>query len=245
MYIFESRVRYSELGADEKLTFPALIDYFQDCSSFHSEDLGVGQTCLDENHLAWIVNFWQVRVFRYPGLGEQIRTGTSPYEMKGFMGFRNFCMETAEGERLAEAASVWSLMDRESMSPRRIPPEMLERYTLSEPFPMKYASRKIPVPEGEGEKGSVICVEEYHLDVNLHVNNSQYIRFVLAQLPEALHPVELQIEYKSQARLGDRIFPEIYRREGDPFTTVALRDREGKDYVIARVQTEQDGILQV
>ena len=41
MYTFESRVRYSEVDAEGKLPVPGIIDYFQDCSVFQSEDLGV------------------------------------------------------------------------------------------------------------------------------------------------------------------------------------------------------------
>ena len=42
MYTFESRVRYSEVDHTELITLPAIINYFQDCSTFQSEDLGVG-----------------------------------------------------------------------------------------------------------------------------------------------------------------------------------------------------------
>ena len=42
MYTFESRIRYSETGSEGRLTMASLINYFQDCSTFHSEDLGLG-----------------------------------------------------------------------------------------------------------------------------------------------------------------------------------------------------------
>lgn len=42
MYSFTSRVRYSEIGQDGRLTIPALVDYLQDCTTFGSEELGLG-----------------------------------------------------------------------------------------------------------------------------------------------------------------------------------------------------------
>ncbi len=39
MYTFQSRIRYSEVGPDGRLTLESLLDYFQDASTFHSEDL--------------------------------------------------------------------------------------------------------------------------------------------------------------------------------------------------------------
>lgn len=42
MYTIESRVRFSEVGEDGYLTIPAIVNYFQDCSTFQSEELGRG-----------------------------------------------------------------------------------------------------------------------------------------------------------------------------------------------------------
>ena len=36
MYEFDSRVRYSEVDHHGTMTVPALINYFQDCSTFQS-----------------------------------------------------------------------------------------------------------------------------------------------------------------------------------------------------------------
>ena len=108
MYTFDSRVRYSETGEEGLLSLPAIVDYFQDVSTFQSEDLGIGIDFLKEKDLLWVMSAWQVVVHRYPALGEKIRIGTIPYELRGFMGLRNFFMDTEGGERLAAANSVWS-----------------------------------------------------------------------------------------------------------------------------------------
>ena len=42
MYAFDSRIRYSETDSEGRLTLNALLNYFQDCSTFHSEDVGLG-----------------------------------------------------------------------------------------------------------------------------------------------------------------------------------------------------------
>ena len=45
-YSFESRVRFSEIGEDGCLTLPGILDYFQDCCTFESEQTGVGMEVL-------------------------------------------------------------------------------------------------------------------------------------------------------------------------------------------------------
>ena len=47
MYTFDSRVRYSETDVNGTLSVTAAVNYFQDCSTFQSEDLGVGVLLAD------------------------------------------------------------------------------------------------------------------------------------------------------------------------------------------------------
>ena len=86
MYSFDSRIRYSECDSEGKLAVTALLNYFQDCSTMQSEDLGVGVKALHERGTLWVVNSWHIEIIRMPGLGERIETGTIPYEIRGFFG---------------------------------------------------------------------------------------------------------------------------------------------------------------
>lgn len=74
MYEFDSRVRYSEVDHHGTMTVPALINYFQDCSTFQSEDLGIGTTVLKEEKRAWILSYWQVILNRKPELGRKLQS---------------------------------------------------------------------------------------------------------------------------------------------------------------------------
>ena len=98
-YEFEGKVRYSEIDHRATMTLPALINYFQDCSTFQSEEVGLGMEVLREWKRFWVLSAWQVIVDRYPYLGEEITTSTWAYGFRSFLGMRNFCMETKGGER--------------------------------------------------------------------------------------------------------------------------------------------------
>ena len=60
MYQYKSRVRYSEVNSNKVMTLSALTDYFQDCCTFQSEDLGVGMDYLKKEKRAWVLNSWQI-----------------------------------------------------------------------------------------------------------------------------------------------------------------------------------------
>ena len=110
MYSFSNRVRYSEVNSEKELTLPSLLDYLQDCCTFESEDFGVGVDYLAKEQVAWILSSWEIKVYRYPQMGQHIKVSTWPYAFRGFYGYRNFCIEGEDGEIFAEANSVWVFM---------------------------------------------------------------------------------------------------------------------------------------
>lgn len=229
-YSFESRVRYSEVGPDGKLTVPGIINYFQDCCIFHSESIGKNVDVNSKDGRVWVLMFWQIVVSRYPGLGESIKVKTWPYDFKGFMGSRNFVLETVQGESLAWANSLWSLVDMATGMPAKLVPEDIEGYELEERFPMEYAGRKIRL-NGPVQREKGIRVMHSQVDTNQHMNNGQYVRMAQEYLPEEFSVGEIRVEYKQQARLGDRIYPGICREDNRFY--VSLDDERGKAYCIS------------
>lgn len=234
MYTFDGRIRYSEADGSRKLTVEKTIDYFQDCSTFQSEDLGIGLDYMSERKIAWVINYWQIQFLRRPVIGEAVRIGTQPYEFRGLMGMRNFLLETVEGERLAAANSVWTLLDMEKMYPMRIPEELVAKYETAPKLDMKYSPRKIAVPGEGGEAGGDIVVKLHHLDTNHHMNNAQYVHFAVMFLPAGAEIRELRVEYRKQAMLGDIITPVLYRTAPDRYL-VSMNGADGKAYAVVEM----------
>ena len=224
MYSYQSRIRYSELDETGHLRLESLLDYFQDCSTFQSEDLGLGVEYLKELHMVWVMSSWQIVVERYPKLGETVTVGTFPYEFKGFVGYRNFLMKDSGGKLLAYANTVWSLLDTRTGKPAKPTPQMLEKYVLEPKMEMDYAPRKIRFPE-ELTKGEPVVVREHHLDVNHHVNNGQFVRIAMEGLGGGFKIRQLRAEYKKQVVLGEVLIPYTASVE-DGKSVVVLRDAE-------------------
>lgn len=226
MYSFDSRIRYSEIEESGALSIQSLIDYFQDCSTFQSEDLNLGVETLHKIKRVWVVSAWQIIIHELPRLCDYVKICTCPYDFKGFMGFRNFWMVNEEGKRIAEANSIWTYLDTESGTPVKVTEDMMEAFKREPKLDMEYAPRKIALPK-EMEAGEPIEIHRQHLDTNHHVNNGQYIKLAMdaVELKEMVH--QLRVEYKKQVLLGEVLTPYIGETEGK--TVVVLRDRENKD----------------
>lgn len=233
MYTFDSRVRYSEIDHTGNMTLPALINYFQDCSTFQSEDIGLGTEVLKAKKKAWILSYWQIVIERLPALGERITAGTFATEFKGLYGNRNFVLDDARGNRLAYANSVWVFMDMEKGRPARPEPEDVLPYGSEPALEMEYEDRKIRLPENLEEKSS-FPVRKYHIDTNEHVNNCQYVQMALEVLPEETRVRQIRVEYKKSAVLGDVIFPKVAREENRIVTE--LCDENGKPYAVIEIK---------
>ena len=229
MYTWDGRVRFSEVGEDKCLTLDSIVNYFQDCSTFQSEDLGNGMDAVEALHRAWVLSSWQIVVNEYPKLGEKITTGTWPYGFNRFMGYRNFIMYGADGRVLAYANSIWTYINTENGRPARVDDEIIRLYQEEPKYDMEYADRKIALPE-EMEALASFPVEVHHLDTNHHVNNGQYVKMAGAYLPKGFEIAQMRAEYKKSALLGNIICPKIYQDETK--VMVSLDDEEGNAYTV-------------
>ena len=230
MYELQSRVRYSELDADARLSIVGIMNYLQDCSTLQSEDCGVGLDWLEKEKRAWLLSSWQIQIRERPKLGEHIIVATWPYEIKGIYAMRNFVILNEQREYLVQANSCWFLYDTEAGRPVRIMRSDVEKYGAEEPrLEMDYAPRRILLPDNMTEAGR-LTILRHQIDTNHHVNNCQYVQMAMDYLPADFRIHQMRAEYKQQARLHDVICPA--RAVEDTKTTILLNDQKSEPYAI-------------
>lgn len=237
MYQFDSRVRYSETDECGKLSLIGIINYLQDCSTFQSEDLGLGIRYLKERQRAWWLSSWQIVIDRYPLLGEDIVISTWPYDFKGIYGYRNFTIQDKEGNNLVRADSTWFFYDISAGRPIRAKEEDIRGYGEGKKrLSMEQAPRKVEVPK-EYETGEPILVVKHHIDTNHHVNNAQYVEIAKEVLPDDCKISEIRVEYKKAATLGDVMIPHISKDEEG--YVISLCDTENTPYAVVKVRLDR------
>ena len=233
MYQYKSRVRYSEVNSNKVMTLSALTDYFQDCCTFQSEDLGVGMDYLNDLGGAWILSSWEIVINKMPLVAEKITVGTWPCSFKGFYGIRNFCIQNEQEETVAFANSLWVYMDQNTKKPVKIAEPFIKAYKnqIEPQIDFTWSDRKIKV-EGNGIEGNPVEVHQFFIDTNQHMNNGKYIMLAEEFLPQDFLLRRIRVEYRKAAVLGDVLFPVIYKQEDG--ITVMLTDGEKKPYAIVQ-----------
>lgn len=227
MYSFTSNIRFSEVDSDKTLTLTSLINYFQDCTIFHSESLHAGFEFLEPIHKCWVLSAWQVVIHQLPKFGETVRVGTWPYGFSSLSGDRNFVLQNEQGENLVIANSFWVFTDTQTGRPSKLDPEYVKLYPMEPALDMEYAPRKIALPENYTEE-LPFTVTKHHLDTNHHVNNAQYIRMAEDYLPSDFQVGEFRADYRKSAKLQDEIHPLVSIEEKT--CTVVLADADHKPF---------------
>lgn len=229
MYEIKERVRFSEVDDDGYLTMLSTLNYFQDVSTFHSEDCGESIFKYKKDKQAWVINYWQIDLLKMPKFGTKITVGTIPYSFRGFLGYRNFYIkDTESGENLAVANSIWTLLDLETLKPVRASEEMMNNFGVGEKLSMDYADRKRITLSDNFKTEEKITVQRHHLDTNMHVNNGQYIQMALDYLPDDFKVKRLQAEYIKSARLSDVMVPKV--SVNNDSVSVFLDDESNKSF---------------
>lgn len=208
--IYEKTIHVDSSDADryDRLRPSALLRYFQDMGTEHSDLLGMGrQTLVREVHGCWILTRVWFSLERPVLSGETLQIETWNRGYAGIQVYRDFRIYSEEA-LVGQAVSAWVVADLESrkmLRPRDIPavvaapvPEHIENRTL----------KLIREPE-EKEFSYEKNVRYSDLDINGHMNNTRYADVLLDVFtPEELENrfvSEMQLNYSQECLFGETL----------------------------------------
>lgn len=215
---FESRfpVASYEVDADGALSLFALFNRFQDLAGLHAAHLGVGYDALRRQSLAWLLSRIRIEIDALPHWGDIVQLATWPKGIERLFALRDFTLADERGDVMLRSTSAWLLVDIQRKRPARI--ERLDVDLAFENAPDAIADR----PERLEAVDALTPVFEHvvrpsDIDVNRHVNNAQYVKWICDCLDNTPSRItSIAIDYLEESRLGDTI---ILRRSAPrPFT---------------------------
>lgn len=236
MYSVEIQVRYSEVDPTGQAGLHQIIKYFQDCGTFHSISLGLGMRGVSEENGAWYLLAWDIKVKRYPQICEKLTITTEPYKMRGFYGYRRYSIIDENGSVIADADSIWILMDIQKMVPIRISKELTHIYVPEEVDQSRRVKRKLET-EGEWKKTEHIYISKIYIDSNHHVNNANYITWAEELLPDEYVIKGVRADYRQSAYYEDEL--DVYVIENKNSWRICYKNQENT--IIALVELEIEG----
>ena len=204
--IFEQklRLRSSDVDVDRRLRTSVLFSMFQEAAIAHTEALGMGREKTLDKGLLWIVTLQSLEVSRMPEYDEDVVLKSWPGRTMHLLFPRYYSMETAEGEPLLRASSLWSLLDAETRT--IVFPEKygisIEGTVTGDEIALPSAPRSIPF-----DRSREMAVTYSMTDLNGHMNNTRYFDIAEDLIHEGVKGLglkSLKAEFSREIRLGSQ-----------------------------------------
>ncbi|HPT12903.1 MAG TPA: thioesterase [Bacteroidales bacterium] len=212
MIIHERNYSVNVCQADikEQLSLYGLFDLFQDIAGRHASILGFGREHLMINRNFWVLSRLSARISSMPAQWSDVTLRTWPRGTDGIFAIRDFEMMSSSGEKIIGASSSWVIVDYDSRRLQR-PDKALS--VLNQKFPDQQAlsenAVKIGALQEAGRSVSKHIVTTSDLDINMHVNNAVYIKWIYdSYTPEFINthvPEAIDVNYVSECHYGDDI----------------------------------------
>lgn len=205
-------IHYYEVDFRKRMHMTRLVDFLGDIATCQSENLGVGMDYLSSKGLGWVIYKWDIKIHKYPVYGETITVKTTPYGLRSFYAYRKFEVLDKNGELIAEAGSVWLLVNAEKKRPVRIDKEMFFAYGIDEGCKDTIEIDNISKSERtDGEK--IFNVRYSDIDTNKHVNNSKYASWAIEVVPMDIvldySMKRMKIIYQKETKYGEIISSKV------------------------------------
>ncbi len=203
-YAHKYLVGYSDVDRNDRMKLSRIIDLFQNIATWHSKSIGYGTHEMMSLKLGWLVLAWKIKILKYPQADENIEIRTWSKTPKGLHAFRDFEILNENGEPMVLATSSWILYDLEAKRPVRLLKDMIDGYGAIDRNALDEEISKLKDEKIDGETLD-IQITKRDIDTNHHVNNAKYVEFFEEMLPENVLINELEIQYKRQTLLGEKL----------------------------------------
>ncbi len=231
------RVRAYEVDAAGRASVPAIANWLQEAAGNHATALGWAVDALRAQGRTWVLARLHLRLSRAPGWREAVRVSTWPSGAHRVFALREFRLAGADDHELGVATTGWILLDLAGQRPVR-PPEAIRDIARAAPGRVLADDfARLPDLDAAAE-GTRFEVRASELDMNRHANNVSVIAWALDALPRDLvlgAPLaELEIEFRSEALLGERVRSEVQRVTPAEFLHRIVREGDSREVARAR-----------
>lgn len=173
IYTESKLIRTSNCDFNGKWRISDILALLQEGAGTHAHLLGCGREPMLRENIVWVLSRTELKMERYPTVGETIRMETFPMANRRWFFPRYFWLYDEENKVIGRAGTLWLLMDyvqRKMAAPEAALKYMPDNTDLTAPldFPGNIA------PVGGVPAFSARMPMHTDIDVNQHVNNTRY-----------------------------------------------------------------------
>ncbi len=226
-----------ECQVDGNIKIVSLMQHLQKAAAGHAEELGFGFDRLNEINCYWVLSNLRIEIAGLPKWNDEVTIRTWPSGYTRLIATREFVGRDQNNCELFKAGSEWMILDKQKNRPKN-----LVRLDLGLPKTgSKAVAEKLDRLEphsGYSEAGRVY-VPYSSIDLNGHVNNTEYVRWGIDALRRAfkfkgnIHSV--QATYLSEVFEGDELDLSVSSDAGGRFHVLGRKSGEETNVFVMEV----------
>lgn len=222
----DCKLSESDFDVTSNVKLHRVMEFMQDVATAHADELGIGWYYMNSQGLFWILSKVKI-VFHRPlnRATQGFKLYTWPITANRLYMERRFVAVDEQGQALFSSSTLWMIVERDS------------RKIVSRDVAAKYYSFDCDSAECDcdanferlrRDDGYTLSyrrqVRRTDLDINRHVNNTNYVNYALDVLDENEQVKAVEIVYHKELKLGDDV--NVYvKRDGNVVNVVGERDQ--------------------
>ena len=226
------KVKSYECRPDGNIKTACLMQYLQEAAALHAEELGFGVDSLNKINSYWILSNLRIEIKSLPKWNDEITVKTWPSGHTRSIATREFVAKNQNDCELFKAGSQWMVLNKQSNRPKNV-----FRLDLSLPKTEEKAlSEELVRLESQDDYSEVdrISVPYSSIDLNGHVNNTEYVRWGIDALRKAF---KFEVEIRS---MHATYLSEVF--EDDELDLLLSQNNNGHFCVLARKSDEKSNV---
>ena len=226
------KVKTYECRPDGNIKMASLMQYLQEVATQHAEQLSFGVDRLNKINSYWVLSNLRIEINRLPKWNDKITVKTWPSGYTRLIATREFVAKDQNDFELFRAGSQWMVLDKDSGRPKN-----LIRLDLGLPKTgLKALSEELVRLEPQDDYSQVdrISVPYSSIDLNGHVNNTEYVRWGIDALRKAF-------TFDGNIRsMHATYLSEVF--EADELDLLLSYSKNGHFYVLAKKSDGQNNV---
>ena len=237
------KITHYFVNPDGLASIQGLSYCLQETAVNHATAGKIGYEELIKNNQAWVLSRQMIKLYRIPRMSDKIIVESWVHQSAETLSIRDFHILDAEGNILGLARTSWMMIDLGIRKPVRIPADLRKNFPhfpgrIREDLPLE----KIPLVRKKPDDLIPFRVVYNDLDMNHHVNNIQYLKWVLDDFSYDFR-MNFILESIESNYLGEALFNDSLVRitENDPkeknvFITNIVKSKNDRTLLTSRTK---------
>jgi acyl-ACP thioesterase len=205
IFVKEYEIRYKEVNDRQEATPVAILNFVEETAAAHCAYIGRNVYDLQKDGIGWVLYAGCFHMDKYPKYREKIKIETWLSEIKGFRGYREYRVLSADNNTLYGGfRGMWLYFDLNRRKPIRVEEIYNEKWPLRNEIAINcdIIPSKELITDSDIDKS--FTVRRCDIDSNKHVNNVRYMQWLMESIPDSFYD-KAQMQYIQGTFLNETI----------------------------------------